>query len=280
MSSLWAHIHADKLGSEAATIVDSINKELNDLIRTKGFLDVVQYADVKQGKVIYTVDNISKGDHDFQQLRSAVNRLVLQRDDFSIKYPVRYLLFCLDLQNIQDTILRMDVCRKMAAKYRIEGNEVLSLLHFLHFRVGIIQYFDVDGLRQLVVKEPQILFSKVTRLLVKTFLSSGSLTTSEAENFQKKGILEASVFESVLSSKDNITPKEFLGFLLHLRMVVPFIDKNGKEKYFIPCVLNHAPESPPDEMKTDISPLSITFECGHCPKGLFAMLVTQGSSVI
>ncbi len=38
----------------------------------------------------------------------------------------------------------------------------------------------------------------------------------------------------------------------------------GEHKYFIPSVLNHVP----------IDSLAITFQLGHCPKGLFGMMIT------
>ena len=125
----------------------------------------------------------------------------------------------------------------------------------------------------MIIKEPQVLFNKVTDLLVKTFLSPEALKMSEQESFFKKGILEASVFDNLLSKEDKITPKQFLSFLLHLRIAIPFTDKNRVLKYFIPSVLNHVkPLS--EERKMDIVPLAITFKSGHCPKGLLGMLIS------
>jgi len=60
-------------------------------------------------------------------------------------------------------------------------------------------------------------------------------------------------------SKYKITSKQFLAFLVHLRIAVPFTDKDGILKYFIPSVLNHVEKSACDERKTDIAPLAICF---------------------
>ena len=269
--------HIDLLGPDADSVISSINQQLNEAIRDNGFLNLVQYADSENDKVMYTVDNTAiVSNVKFDELRSAINTFILERSYFDIEFPVSFLLFCLDMRKIQDTVLKMEKCVKMAAQYGIVGEEnVRSLLHFLHFRVGIIQYFDVEGLQNIIIKEPQVLFSKVTDLLVKTFLSRKVLSTAEKEEFQKRGILEESLFNTLLSSKDKIQPKEFICFLTHLRLVVPFQDKSGKKKYFIPTVLNHVPELPPHKTKSKILPLCITFKCSHCPKGLFGMLVTQ-----
>ena len=40
-------------------------------------------------------------------------------------------------------------------------------------------------------------------------------------------------------------------------------------------VLNHVSESTEEEPSTEILPLAVTFKCGHCPKGLFGVLVTH-----
>ena len=265
--------HIDQLGSEANSTIDKINEDLDKIIRTHNFLDLVCYADGGLKKVMYLVDNTCDEDLNFQMLRSSINTFISTRNEFTIEYPLSYLLFSLDLQSIKETILSMEACRDLAAKYGIEGSDVKSLLHFLHFRVGIIQHYDVECLSDMIIKEPQVLFNKVTDLLVKTFLSPEALKMSEQESFFKKGILEVSVFDNLLSKEDKITPKQYLSFLLHFRIAIPFTDKNGVLKYFIPSVLNHVkPLS--EERKMDIVPLAITFKSGHCPKGLLGMLIS------
>ena len=160
-------------------------------------------------------------------LRSGINTYISKRNEFTIEYPISYLLFCLELQSIKESVLSMEACEDLAAKFGIARSDIKSLLQFLHFRVGIIQHYDIEGLSDLIIKEPQVLFKKVTDLLVKTFLLSVSLKMSEQECFSEKGILEASVFDNILSNEDKITPKQFLSFLLHLRIAIPFTDKNG-----------------------------------------------------
>ena len=64
-------------------------------------------------------------------------------------------------------------------------------------------------------------------------------------------------------------------FLAYLRLAVPFTDKSGIMKYFFPCVLNHVQVSVGEERKTDIAPLALCFELGHCPQGLFGVLISH-----
>ena len=201
--------------------------------------------------------------------------MITTRSEFSIDYPISHLLFCLNLQSIKENILTFEECKILAAKYDIVGDQVFHLLHFLHIRIGIVLHFNIEGLKHLVIKEPQVLFNKVTELIIKTF-SSGSLTTNEACEYSEKGILTASAFENVMQSDDEISSEDFLKLLVHLRIINSFSVPGDKEKrYFIPCVLNHVPESTVYQLQSEILSLAMKFKCLHCPKGVFGVLVTH-----
>ena len=267
--------HTDQLKSGASSVIADINESLDKVIRHHNFTKVVRYSNLISSKVMYTVDNTSKNDVDFKILRRDVNKFI-GRHEFSVLYPVSYLLFCLELQNIKDTVISMDTFMLLASKFNITSNHLDHLLQFLHFRIGIVQHYDVDNLSDIVIKEPQVLFNKVTDLLVKTFLTSEAMNEDEETSFCLKGVLEVSSFENVLGeSNDEITPKQFIAFMVHLRLAVSFKDKNKIQKYFIPSVLNHVPSSDCDERKTDISPMTISFQLGHCPQGLFGVLISH-----
>ena len=144
-------------------------------------------------------DNTSENYDAFIKIRSNVNSLIYGRDEFAIEYPVSYLLLCLDLQNEERNILTMGDFRALASRHGIEGDDVFHLLQFLHLRIGIVRYYDAEGLRDIIVIEPQVLFNTVTDLVVRTF-SCKALTSSEASEFEKKGLFTASVLKSVICS--------------------------------------------------------------------------------
>ena len=205
-----------------------------------------------------------------------MNTYISDRNEFAVKYPVSYLLLCLELQRIKVAVLKMDKFVHLASKFGISSDKIKHLLHFLHFRIGIVQHYDVDHLSKIVIKEPQVLFNKVTDLLVKTFLSAGAMKMNQRASFCEKGILEESVLENLMDkSKDTITTEQFLAFLVHLRLAVPFTDRKRILKYFIPSVLNHVQTSVCEVRKTDIAPMAICFQLGHCPQGLFGVLISH-----
>ncbi len=266
--------HIDKLGSEASDILDNINKMLHDMIHQMQFSHLICPADSLLKKVMYEVNNTSEEDKQFHCLRSDINQYIRSKSDFEVEYPVSYLLFSLELQNINETVISISRCKTLAAKFYIDETEIKSLFDFLHFRVGIIQYYNVEGISDVVIKEPQVLFNKVTQLIVNTFLCRIPLPLSQRESFCQRGILEFSAFEGLIGDNDQMTSQQFLKYLLHLRVAVSFTDNSGVLKYFIPSVLNHVEKSPSDTIDTVIAPLAVTFKLGHCPKGLFGMLIS------
>ena len=116
--------HKDKLGPSADQKILQLNNYLKSLIKESGFANLVQYADVDAGLVLFAVDNTSESDDDFKAIRSKVHNLIVSRKEFTVKYPVAYLLFCLELQSDQHSILTLEDCRTRAAKYKIEGDQV------------------------------------------------------------------------------------------------------------------------------------------------------------
>ena len=271
--------HTDKLGSELQEKEErlkakeeqllAIDKELERIITTHGFQHLVEYKDRKAKRILFPVDNISAEDADFQVIRQTINSKIVESRRFQIKYPVSYLLFCLELRNENKDVLTREECAVIAAKFEIKGEEeVTKMLLFLHHRIGIIRYYDIEGLRHLVIKEPQVLFNKLTELIVKTFPSSPALLPNDLD----RGIVEAAVLDQILSENCQMTTQDFLCLLVHLRIITSFTD-DGTLKYFIPAVLNHLQDSVKVEKKSKISALAIGFKCHHCPKGLFGTIV-------
>ena len=285
--------HKDQLGSSADARISELNQYIISLIEKNGFQDLVLYADQCKGQIFFPVDNTSESDDDFKLIRSKVNTLINVCKEFTIDYPISYLLLCLDLQNVKKSIITLDEFKILAAKHGIEGDDVFHLLHFLHLRIGIVRYYDVDGLRDIVIIEPQVLFNTITDLVIRTF-SCGALIRQEMDDFGKKGYMSSSVLECVINneetkgilpasafkgkcfSDEKISSETFLQLLVHLRIITPIATPEDEEmKYFIPCVLNHVPVSSGEDVETDILPLHVKFQCRHCPKGVFGGLVTH-----
>ena len=69
------------------------------------------------------------------------------------------------------------------------------------------------------------------------------MNDEEQTSYCQKGVLEAAVsFGNILKeNNDKFNTKQLLALMVHLRLAIPFTDKNGIQKYFIPSILNHVP---------------------------------------
>ena len=266
--------HMDLLPSSSVeqTMTD-LNKYIIALVDRHGFTNLVQYADWSSKKVFFTVDNYSPTYEGFKNISRHVNELVVRDDNFTIDYPVNYLLANLEICNIQSTLMTYEECEAIALTYEIHKGQVKHFLNFLNSRLGIVKYFPIKGLENLIVRNTQVLFDVITELIVKTF-SSHSLLTTELYEFEKKGIITANVLKKTIESFEGIEANQILDMLVHLRIasvIKSHID--DEKKYFLPCVLSRIPHSSSPEQESPVSPIYVAFKSKHCPKGLLSVLI-------
>ena len=171
---------------------------------------------------------------------------------------------------------------------------------FLHNKLGLVRYFRGAGLKELedvVIIDPQILFDKITKLIVSTFTFQ---QTSPAvhEEFKNKGIFPLDVLEEISRENEDelLTTPKFVKLLEYLNVIAPL--HTTKAMFFMPCALAHVastaqvlvrPRTLLDLLKQLFSflfsastessvsssvppPLLVTFKCGYVPRGLFGAL--------
>ena len=290
--------HTDKIEPrEYDQTINKLNAELHELIASHKF-DIVVYQDEPSNAVIFPVSNTNFEAElkKFEDIKERVYQIIERMRNFTIEYPLGYLLFSLELQHCKDDVLYRKECEEIAAKFQITGDEeVTKMLKTLHHRIGIIQYYDIDGLKHLVIIKPQVLFKKLTQLMVKTFpLYQGRSPKIKPD--LRKGIIEASELEHLFTEdnemkpKDNkMKPKDFITFLEHLRIAASFnkneneqnknekTEENSVKYFFIPSVIHHSLKREISEIrevtKSKVCLLAITFKSSSCPKGVFGMTV-------
>ena len=208
--------------------------------------DAIQFAKHPK-RLIFAVNNLSQDDDEFQKIRSAVQTTV-ERDEFTIECPSSWLILSLILRakHKSDRVLTFDKCFSIARECGISDRKELNqALSFIHSRLGLVRYFDVKDLNTLVVIDPQVLFDKITDLIVKTFTVE-NVGVKKKEDFCQRGIIPVIVMQNV-SDKDEKGSDSQLPFiwltnlLNYLRIAALFKDRNG-DKYFFPSALCHAPK--------------------------------------
>ena len=274
--------HRDMVSEEE---VDRIKRALHKLVATTDVYreGIIQFG--SESRMLLVVNNLADDDSDIQLVRNAIERL-RNRGDFNVTAPPSWLIFSLIIRQEEDRILRYEKCFEIARNCGItDEKELNNALWFLHTKVGLIRHFQQEGLEDLqkiVIQDPQVLFDRITDLVVETF-TFDKTDPVVWEDFKSKGIFPFSTFERISRSSDDLlTPKLLVKLLEHLHIIAPLQEDTEQRRYFMPCILAHAKpaqttqriyERQSGEQSQKNPSLLVSFRCGFCPKGLFAALV-------
>lgn len=230
--------------------------------------ELIEFASDNQ--LIFTVNNMSTSDTDFALIRSRVEAIA-RHGGYEMSVPTHWLIFSIVLRDKSSRVVSYSDCFTIAKQCGIDTHKELNeALWFLHTKMGVVRHFAHGDLHNIVLTDPQLLFDKVTELIVNTFTfeKAGHV---QSERFKKKGIFSYKDFERVnMASDPLLTPSRFISLLEHLYIVIPFL--NGA-KYFIPCVLPHADRALLPLENSTVPTLAITFSCGYCPKGVTGAVI-------
>ena len=277
----------------AEKTIDRIDKQLQMHVNSTVLSDQssIQYS--QPHRMIFTVNNLSKHDQDFQRIRLAVQQTIERKKEFTVTCPSSWLVFSLILRAKHKSIqaLHFDDCFNIAHECGISDRKELSAaLSFIHSRLGLVRYFKSPDseLNQYVIVDPQILFDTITHLIVKTF-NSDHAEGNEIRDFYQRGIFPEEVVQRISEKcgSDLRLPSTWLTKLLNfIRIAALFIDRDNKKKYFFPAALCHPPETylqhdndpetclqrTPSSVNSP-QPWLVGFEGGFCPRGIPGALI-------
>ena len=158
--------------------------------------------------------------------------------------PLHGLLFSILVQHeyAKESVISRQECFEVAKACRIHNEtEFEAALQFLHRQTGVLHYCkEPPELNQIVIKDPQYLFSRVNQLVEKTFTFDKTRCSQCTDDF-KKGIFKLTDYEKLTNrfSQSKLNPSMLLNLLEHLNVVVPLGDG---ERYFVPCAIAHLKE--------------------------------------
>ena len=251
-------------------------KDLEALVKETDAFHQGMIVDASETQMVFTINNVSNEEsaRDTKEIRDAFQIIA---DDFHVHIPSPWLFFSLLVQHeyADDSVISRQDCFEVAKECGIcDETEFEAALQFLHRQTGVLHYYkEPPELSQIVIKDPQYLFSQVNQLVEKTF-AFVKTCCSQCTNDFKKGIFKLTDYETLTakSSQSKLNPSMLLKLLQHLNVAVPLDNK----RYFMPCVIAHLGEDPAighTQSATIPPPLLITFKSGHCPKGLFGVLI-------
>ena len=275
--------HRDCLSADSAEkSIQEKDELLQNYIRQTSLFrqGSIQFAQAEVPKrLIFTVNNLSSDDDEFQKIRSAVQQTVERNDHmFTIECPSSWLVLSLILRakHKSEQVLSLEKCFSIAQECGITDQRELSqALSFIHSRLGLIRYFKFDDLKNHVVIDPQILFDRITDLIVTTF-TSDNVEINVSEDFCLRGIIPLTVMQKISDKNHSDSQLPFIWLiklLNYLRIAARFVDSDGV-KYFFASALCHAPEihsSQPPSFSWP--PLLVGFESGFCPRGIPGALI-------
>ena len=266
--------HKDLLNKKLAKAeIKSIDEHLQAVLKSTSHYHegIIQFA--SESQMIFAVNNHDLDDSDFKRIRTAVEKVV-ETGDYRMRSPAHWMIYSLVVRQLKNRVESYEECFAIAKECGIrDTNEFNEALHFIHTKMGLVRYFPHEQLKDLVIVNPQILFEKVTELIVETFTFEKVCNHSKLEIFKNMGIFKLSDFTRISNrTGQNLTPPLFAKLLEHLRIAAPF-QQGGETKYFLPCALTHAQEKHYTPAST-LPQLIVIFQCGYCPKGLFGTLVT------
>jgi GTPase SAR1 family protein len=234
----------------------------------------------RENRLMFTVNNLSVNDDDFQKIRFAVQQTVEEKHckEFTVQCPSSWLIFSLILREKHklNRVLKLEDAFKIAQECGISSqDELIAALSFIHSRLGLLRYYNVKELDSLVIVDPQVLFDKITDLIEETFVSKNA-HRKEIEEFCEKGIISVVVMKRISErSSENVQlPLTWLTKVLnHLRLAALFKD-HDEEKYFFPSALCHASMAQEKStIHTNPATVLIAFETGFCPRGTAGALI-------
>ena len=280
---IFVGTHLDKVSSEQ---VQQIDCHLHKIVKATSLYHEGLIERVSESQLMVAVNNLLTEDSHFQNVQSIVERIA-ERDNFRVPLPSTWLIFSLVIRQLKKRVITYVECFAFAQRCGIDSQKELNeALWFLNTKVGLVRHFRGEGLEDLqdiVIVDPQVIFTMITRLIVSTFTDE-HVTADVCYEFKSKGIFPRSVLERMSSDNEDyqlLTVDRFIKLLEHLHIISRLHSK--KVQYFMPCTLAHAQSTAPEFTRSSsaapspdtqqIPPLLVTFRCGYCPKGLFSALV-------
>ena len=282
--------HKDLVSEEHITKFDA---ELQERIRATDFYKegLVQFA--SDNRLILAIDNKSGGAEEVNTLRKFFEEH-MQKHYRKVKIPAAWLVLSLYLRKQEKRTISLHDCLVWAQKLNMSAEETEAALWFLHHRAGTLMYFpNLPELQDTIISDVQIVYDSVSNLIVNTF-RFGKVKKAASEKFRETGQFSLEDIGGVTAdiSSDYIPLLQLVKLLEHLNIIAiikqpelnPSQDlhaKSSKVIYFMPCVLQNAPNEEllifQENNSNSLLPVSlmIRYECGFVPLGLFPATIAN-----
>ena len=267
------------------------------------------HPDHFDGQVFFRVNNKTGSQKEITQYRKIIQELVEQRfKKYNIPTAWLGLGICLKIlaSNKETYKVSIEDCIELGKHFKLNKEEVKVALKFLHKYIGLVMYFPNDeNLQNLVICNPQVVFSSISELTFSVYDSSSRKTHhvdegSKQKEFEDKGIFSPVEVKYPNESNKIMSIHDLVHLLVHLNIAAKITTssndtkhklasehtqneaspetKRESSKYFFPAILKTADTS---SLVSDIraavdevlpEPLCVRFDTGYMPMGFTCAL--------
>ena len=260
-------------------------------------------------QVFFQVNNQTGSEHEILRYRKLIQEIIEQKfQKYDIPTSWLGLSICLKILATKRATYKVSFydCVKLGEHFKMNQKEVQIALTFLHKYVGLVMYFPNDkNLQNLVICNPQVVFSSISELTFSVYDSSGRKKQLRAVNPKQKRFEQTGIFNplEVSYSKESseiMCIHDLVSLLVHLNIAAKITTstddtkhklasehtqsetspetKRESSEYFFPAILKTADTS---SLVCDVrvaadkilpEPLCVRFQTGYTPMGFSCSL--------
>ena len=281
-SAVLIGTHLDQLkGKKKIEEIDGSLKQLfsNAEFHDQGFLTYPKKDE--KSPVFIPVNNYSGGEEEVQQLQAFLKQVIDDRF-YPVELPSSWLFFHLILRHRYEAspgMCRLAECQALAKGCGLDEDDVQRVLRYIHQHLGTILFYEeVEGLNELVICDPNVLFKSIFHLVAVSFAGERDYNTSAPE-VRKTGEIPGEIVKRILAqpSKSPLKSQHIINLLKHFKILTELYSGNATI-FFMPCLLqpdNSCLLSRELLQSLCIPPLLVCFDGNYIPIGVFSALVVK-----
>ena len=277
------------IGTHGDKITEGRKKRIKDKLEQR----YPCHDQVKDTLILNTMKRDNKEDPGIKKVMELVKLFV--SNALCISTPVAWVLFrkvFIKITTKQNRpVVEMDKVAIISQSCGIENSSLNSVLSFYHDLGVFLHYASVEGLKDVVIAQPQWLVKHLGTLLAPELPGEEIDGPKEAwKLLRHQGILVQALYEEVWKGK-NVRPQALVNLLESLSLISKMkkeaiaiprasLKYDGANMYFMPGVLPISTK----EVEPDVhavltaAPLHLVFSTKYVPPGYFVRLVTVLSS--
>ena len=270
------------LGEQGEKKMDEISHSLNKLLNntefhSKGFLT---YPTEGKATVFIPINNYSGDEEEIHRLQAFLKQVI--DDRFApVELPSSWLLFHLVLRHHYENspgVCKLAECQALAKGCGLVEKDVPQVLQYIHRHLGTILFYEeVEGLNELVICDPNVLFNSIYHLVAVSFAGVKAHHTS-ADEIRKTGEIPSEELQHISTQPGSslLTTKHIVNLLKHFKIMTEMVSDDSLT-YFMPCLLHHDSLELSCEALKSLGPppLLVSFDGNYIPIGVFSALVVK-----